>query len=280
MSTIKELREQQRQSWNKFSPGWSKWNNLLMNALGVLGDEMLKVISPDLDNVLDVATGTGEPALSYAKQNPNSKIIGVDLSEGMVKIAQEHAKLRGISNYRAEIANASDLNFNDNLYDAITCRLGIMFFPDPKQAIEEFKRVLKTDGMMCLTVWGHPQKNDWLTIAGGTVKEMLELPTPPKETPGVFRFSEQGELLNLMKEVGDLSIEEKEIQGEMCFESAEQYLEMMMDIAAPIVSALDKADEKKCKKVRDSILSQANSLLVDGKLTFEWSAWLLVAKKI
>jgi ubiquinone/menaquinone biosynthesis C-methylase UbiE len=280
MSTNQELREQQRQSWNKFSPGWSKWDTLLMASLAALGEEMLKSVPQRVNRLLDVATGTGEPALSYAKENPESRVTGVDLSEGMVRIARAHAASKNITNYEVDVADASQLNVDDDTYDAITCRLGIMFFPDPGQAIQELKRVLKTGGTLCLTVWGPPQKNEWLTIAGGTVKKMLELPTPPKESPGVFRFSEQGELLQLMKESGGLSVEEREVRGEMKYESAEQYLEMMMDIAAPIVSALDKVDQRKRTEVCDSILAQARSRLVDGGLTFEWKAWLLVAKKI
>ena len=58
-----KIREQQRESWDKFSPGWKKWDNLFMEFLKPMGDEIIRLLNPKYnDVVLDVASGTGEPA--------------------------------------------------------------------------------------------------------------------------------------------------------------------------------------------------------------------------
>ena len=62
-----EVREQQRESWNKFAPGWQKWDSFTMRFLKPLGDAMIESVDfKETDNVLDIATGTGEPGLTIA----------------------------------------------------------------------------------------------------------------------------------------------------------------------------------------------------------------------
>ena len=62
-----QIREQQKEIWNRFSPGWKKWDDLTMNFLKPMADEIIQLIKPgDTDVVLDVASGTGEPGLTIA----------------------------------------------------------------------------------------------------------------------------------------------------------------------------------------------------------------------
>lgn len=64
---LEKIRDQQRESWNRFSPGWKKWDDLMMDFLKPMGDEIVRLINPGVnDNVLDIASGTGEPALTIA----------------------------------------------------------------------------------------------------------------------------------------------------------------------------------------------------------------------
>ncbi len=190
MPTHQEMKENIRKQWNEFSGGWKKWDVLIMEALRIQGEELLKNVPISMSNVLDVATGTGEPGLTLAERFPNTNVIGTDLSEGMLVVAEENARKRGLKNYDTQIADACALPFEDEIFDAVFCRLGIMFFPDPGQGAEEFLRVLKPGGRTALTVWNIPAKNEWLAIAGSTVSEKLHLPPPLPDAPGVFRFGE------------------------------------------------------------------------------------------
>ena len=57
---LEEIREQQKKSWDKFSPGWKKWDQLTMDFLKPMGDAIIAGIKPSGKNaVLDIAAGTG-----------------------------------------------------------------------------------------------------------------------------------------------------------------------------------------------------------------------------
>ncbi len=64
---LEQIREQQKASWNKFSSGWKKWDELTMDFLKPMGTEIIRLLKPKgKDLVLDVAAGTGEPGLTIA----------------------------------------------------------------------------------------------------------------------------------------------------------------------------------------------------------------------
>ncbi|MDP2363601.1 MAG: class I SAM-dependent methyltransferase, partial [Ignavibacteria bacterium] len=96
---LETIREQQKASWNKFSPGWKKWDNLTMDFLKPMGDEIIRMLKPKSNEIfLDVAGGTGEPGLTIASMINGGKVFITDIAEGMLEIAQENAMLRGIKN--------------------------------------------------------------------------------------------------------------------------------------------------------------------------------------
>src|SRR6187551_1741586 len=128
---LEQIREQQKASWNKFSPGWKKWDDLMMDFLQPMGNEIIKSLHLKSDDtVLDIAAGTGEPGLTIATLVKNGKVVITDLAEDMLEIARENAAHRGITNIETIACDVCELPFPDNSFDAISCRFGFMFFPD------------------------------------------------------------------------------------------------------------------------------------------------------
>ena len=197
---LEEIREQQKKSWNKFSGGWKKWDELTMNFLKPMGDEIIASISPSGTNkILDIAAGTGEPGLTIATMLQAGTVTITDLSEDMLAIARDNAALRGISNIETKACDVCELPFTDKSFDAISCRFGFMFFPDMQLAANEMARVLKPDGKIATSVWNIPEKNFWVTAIMGTINKNMELPPPPPGSPGMFRCAKPG----LMKEISE-----------------------------------------------------------------------------
>src|SRR5260221_1745622 len=94
---LEKIRNQQKESWNKFSSGWKKWDDLAMDFMKPVGEEIIRLINPqNEDIILDVAAGTGEPGLTIASMLKGGKVIITDLSDDMLKIANENAAQRGI----------------------------------------------------------------------------------------------------------------------------------------------------------------------------------------
>src|SRR5437763_83182 len=107
------------------------------------------------DAVLDVAGGSGEPSLTIAETvGPTGSVTYTDAVAEMVTAAESEAQRRGLTNVTFRQCAADSLPFEDNSFDAVVCRLGIMFFPDPLAGLREMLRVTKRWARLSLAGWG------------------------------------------------------------------------------------------------------------------------------
>jgi len=240
---LEEIRDKQKASWNKFSPGWKKWDVMIMDYLAPMGNAMIEYIQPHQQNlILDIASGTGEPALTIAGMLHKGRIVMTDLSEDMLAIAKAKATSLSLQNVDTKVCDVTELPFADNTFDAVTCRFGFMFFPDMHLAAREMIRVLKPGGKLVTAVWGLPEKNIWVTAIANSIQQHLQLPIPPPEAPGMFRCAKKGLLKNIFEQEQLKNVFEQEVNSQLHSGTAEMYWNMMTEIAAPFVSALSKAD--------------------------------------
>jgi len=277
---IEKIRDQQKETWNKFSPGWKKWDELTMDFLKPTGDEIIRLLNPKKDAVvLDIAAGTGEPGLTIASLVTEGKVISTDLSEGMLEIATENAKKRGIKNFETKVCDVSELPFADNTFDAISCRFGFMFFPDMLLATKEMTRVLKPGGRIATSVWNIPEKNFWVTAIMGTINKNIELPPTPPGAPGMFRCSKPGFLSDLFSQAGLKNVSENEVTGKLNCQTTDVYWNSMNDIAAPVVAALSKANEEIKEKIKIEVYSLVNQKYLNKSVVIDSSALVIYGEK-
>ena len=115
-------------------------------SLGIL----LELVKPQAHwQMLDVATGAGHTALAFAPHVAH--VVASDITEGMLAQTTELAAGRGLTNLEPKVADAEALPFDDASFDLVTCRLAFHHFPEPRQAIGEFGRVLKPGGVIGFT---------------------------------------------------------------------------------------------------------------------------------
>lgn len=276
---LEEIREQQKNSWNKFSPGWKKWDELTMDMLKPMGDEIIASIHPTGNiSVLDIAGGTGEPGLTIASMIPGGKVMLTDLAEDMLKIAKENAERRGIRNIETKACDVCELPFADNSFDAVSCRFGFMFFPDMQLAANEMARVLKPGGKIATSVWNVPEKNFWVTAMMGTINKNMELPQPPPGSPGMFRCSKPGLMKEIFEKAGFKNVKEKEVASHLNAGTVDTYWNMMTEVGAPIVAALSKADDAMRSKIKKEVYELVNQRY-PGKVAIDTGAIVISAEK-
>ncbi len=277
---LEQIREQQRASWNKFSPGWKKWDDLMMDFLQPMGDEIIKSLQLEEDDyVLDIAAGTGEPGLTIAALVKRGKVVITDLSEDMLEIAKDNAVLRSITNIETIACDVCELPFDDNTFDAISCRFGFMFFPDMQLAAKEMVRVLKPGGRIATSVWNGPEKNFWVTAIMGTINRNMELPPPPQGAPGMFRCAQDQLIAELFRHAGLKDVTQKEVQGKLKSQTAETYWNVMTEVGAPIVAALSKADDAMREKIKTEVFAAVNAKFPDGNVQIDSSALVIAGEK-
>jgi len=107
------------------------------------------------ERVLDVACGTG--LVSFRARDavgPWGRVLGTDLSGAMVDESRRRAEREGARNIAFERLDAEKLAIEAEPFDAALCALGLMYFPDPEQALREMHRHLKPGGRAAAAVWG------------------------------------------------------------------------------------------------------------------------------
>ena len=279
-STLLRIRDQQQQTWDKFSPGWQKWDSWTMEFLRPMGDKIIAALHiRPTDQVLDIATGTGEPGLSLARLAPQGHVTGFDLSEGMLAVARANAAHQGLTNYTAVAGDACALPFPDAHFDAISCRMGFMFFPDMLLAAQEMHRVLKPGGRLATSVWSAPAHNPWITTMMGTMSAHLTLPAPAPGATGMFRCAQPGALAALLAQAGFEGVREEEIQHTVAFDGPEGYWQNMMEVAAPVVAAMSQANENTRAAIKATLFAKLAPLTTDGRISLPFGSLVLAGVK-
>lgn len=275
-----QIREQQKQSWNKFSPGWKKWDQFNMAFLQPFGDAIIKRLQiKNTDHVLDIATGTGEPGLTIAALATNGKVTGTDLSENMLSVARGNAQAKGIKNYETVAADVSELPFADAIFDAVSCRMGFMFFPDMTLAAKEMYRVLKPGGRIATSVWAAPDLNPWVTTIMSIIQKHIVMPAPVPGSPGMFRCAKPGFIADVFAQAGFKNTGETLISAKVNYTNFDRYWEMMLDVAAPIVAAMANADDATKQTIKKETEELFRSRNKDGEAILDYAAFVVYGEK-
>jgi SAM-dependent methyltransferase len=250
-----------------------------MNFLKPMGDEIIRLIKPkDIDMVLDVASGTGEPGLTIAAMLRGGMVVVTDLAEGMLEVARENAARRGIKNIKFFTGDVSELPFPDSSFDSISCRFGFMFFPDMLLAAKEMTRVLKPGGRIATAVWNVPEKNFWAAAILNVINKNMQLIPPPPGAPGLFRCAGSGFIAEQFKQAGLKNISEIEVNGKLNIGNTETYWNFMTEVVAPVVAALGKADDTMKARIKGEVFELIDRYLKE-KVAIDSSALVIYGEK-
>lgn len=120
--------------------------------------KMLKTLKPLQPKImLDVATGTGEVAIMAEALLKPEKIIGIDISDGMLELGRDKLKTRQLTDViTLQNGDSEAINFPDNSFDAVTVAFGVRNFENLEKGLQEILRVLKPGGMLCVLEFSKP----------------------------------------------------------------------------------------------------------------------------
>ncbi|MEQ8337697.1 MAG: bifunctional demethylmenaquinone methyltransferase/2-methoxy-6-polyprenyl-1,4-benzoquinol methylase UbiE [Cyclobacteriaceae bacterium] len=117
---------------------------------------LLKADQPKL--ILDIATGTGDFAIEALALKPD-KVIGVDISQGMLDVGKKKLKKKGLDHLiELQMGDSERLLFDDNKFDAIIVAFGVRNFEHLEQGLKDMHRVLKSGGKVVILEFSKPRK--------------------------------------------------------------------------------------------------------------------------
>jgi ubiquinone/menaquinone biosynthesis C-methylase UbiE len=230
-------------------------------------------------SVLDLASGTGEPAISLAELvGPHGSVRAVDQSPELLEIASERARNKNLTNLITQQADAHTLPFADRSFDLATCRFGVMFFADARRALTELYRVLKPGARACFAAWGPVEQPYWQTTMK-IVQRHVGGALLPAGGADPFRFSAAGSLSEVMRAAGFGEVEEstRNLPWSWPGEAAEVF-DYFCAVSAPFRPMLERVPEEMWPAIRaeakaaieryrvgDEILFGADVVLASGR---------------
>lgn len=234
--------EAQRQDWNRVATGWEKWDEMFDRSMAFLNHRLIADVRlRQGQQVLDLGSGTGYPALLAAQVvGPQGRVVGIDLADDMLAAARRKAGRLGRSNVEFRTGDVTTLPFPSGSFDAVTSRFCLMFLPEIPKAVAEIARVLKPGGYLAAAVWSGPDKNPYLRIPLDVIKQLIELPPPDPQAPGIFRLAKPGDLMGMVRQAGLSGLSEEEFAADVQLTSGQEYFSSLMEIAAPIQNLFAK----------------------------------------
>jgi ubiquinone/menaquinone biosynthesis C-methylase UbiE len=219
--------------------------------------------------VLDLASGTGEPAISLAKKvGPGGHVCALDLSADLLDLARKRAEQRQLQNISFQQGDAHALPFPDQTFDLTTCRFGVMFFADVNSALRELHRVLRPGARACFAAWGPFQQPYWQSTMGVVLKHVGGPALPPgAEDP--FRFADPSSLSSALTEAGFQQCEASVRKVPWTWlGTPDEVWEYAQSVSTPFRPLLDRVPESKWPEITAEVREAISQYADDDGIHF------------
>ena len=210
-------KEQVAQMFDTISGNYDGLNRVISFGIDIKWrKKVLKLVSDkNPKTVLDIATGTGDLAILMTNTSAE-KIIGLDISAGMLAIGRNKIKAKNLSDkIEMILADSENMPFEDNTFDAITVAFGVRNFENLEKGLTEILRVLKSDGIFVILETSVPDKTPYkqgytfyskniLPIIGKLFSKDNSAYQYLSESASVFPYGEA--LNNILRKIGFIEV--------------------------------------------------------------------------
>lgn len=210
--------------WQEAADAWFRWSPTLNQWLGNATEKMLTMAGITTGyRVLDIAAGAGEQSITAAKKvGISGDILATDISSNILEYAQKMAQQNGISNIKTKVMDGENLTLEDETFDAVISRVGLIYFPDQQRALKEMLRVLKPGGKVAAIVYSTPEKNKFFSIPISIIRNRAQLPPPLPGQPGAFSLGAEGTIEKAFEQAGFVNVKSELIDSPLQLPSASE----------------------------------------------------------
>ncbi len=172
---------------------WRRYDSIEQRLSTPLSDRMLELGSLRSGmNVLDIATGRGEPSIPAAKKVlPDGFVLGLDLDISMLRLARERADREGVTNLELAVSNFDTLDgIAEHHFDVALARWGLMYFQEPVRALQTVRRALVRGGLLVAAVWTDPASATFFQLPRAALSQIAAAPAIDHNRPSAFYYSD------------------------------------------------------------------------------------------
>lgn len=273
-----EFKERERKTWAAVAEGWRRRDILLRKGTAPVTERMLDLAGIETGHwVLDIASGTGEPAISAAHRTGSAgKVIGTDLVEEMLLFAREKVLQENLENIEFRCIDGEELEFESASFDAITIRWGLMFMPEPEACLSRVYRLLKTNGRIVAACWAAPDDNPFVSFLMATLAKYMEVPKPAPDAPGMFAFADPDRLRSVLEAAGFINVKIEDMAIDVIeVDDGAAYWAAMKDIAGPVMVLANQLDDETHAAFVADVIETANGLQVGETLHMRGTTWIV-----
>jgi ubiquinone/menaquinone biosynthesis C-methylase UbiE len=225
------------------------------------------------ERVLDIACGTGLVSFAAARAvGADGQVLGVDLSARMVSSAQRCARQMNLSNCSFARMDAETLDLPAATFDVVLCALGLMYMPDPDQALREMRRVLRPGGRIALAVWGERAKCGWSALF-----RIIDAEVASEVCPLFFQLGQQDALVRRCADAEFEAIEQRRISMTLTFADASDACNAAF-VGGPVALAWSRFSDEVRARVRAAYINSiekwsfGNSFRIPGEFVIAAAA--------
>ncbi len=274
----------------KAEPNWGNSYRLIASdkwkaksaAMGkAVTEALVEYAAPQLDmRVLDLASGTGEPAISLATRvGAQGQVTALDLSADLLEVAKGRAREHGLDNLVTQQADAHALPFADNEFDLATSRFGVMFFRDAGLALRELRRVLRPRARACFLAWGPFDQPYWQTMMA-VVHRHVGGPLVPDGGADPFRFAVPGSLSEVLQRAGFRGVQEERKTVPWTWPGTpEEVWEQARAVAVPFRPMLDRVPSDLWPQIHAEVHAAVGKYFRGQNIEFGASVVLVAGEK-
>ena len=224
-------KETTREQWQAAAEAWHRWTPAIQTWLGPVTERMLDLAGIGAgDQVLDVATGAGEPAITAAKRvGPTGSVLATDISANILDYAKQAAAAQGVTNLTTRVMDGEHLEVPDDTFDAVLSRVGLIYFPDQERALAETRRVLRPGGRVAARVYATAEQNPFFAIPVGIIRRRAQLSPPAPGQPGPFSLGGDGVLAEAYRRAGFRDIVTESIAAPVQMASVQEFVQFARD---------------------------------------------------
>lgn len=157
-------KEQVATMFNNISENYDGLNRMISFGIDVKWrKKVVNIVNTSNPNsILDIATGTGDLAISFAKRTTATSITGLDISEGMLSVGKAKIKKELLTDKISMVLGDSEnIPFDDNSFDVISVAFGVRNFENLEKGLSEIYRVLKGTGTLVILETSVPTKSPY-----------------------------------------------------------------------------------------------------------------------
>ena len=221
-----------RQQWEDAAEAWHRWGPTLEAWLGEATERMLDAADVRAGSrVLDVAAGAGGQTLAAAQRTgPSGSVVATDISPTILTYAAKSAAQAGLTNIETVEAAGEALDaLPEASFDAVICRVGLIYFPDQQRALAGMRRALRDGGRIAAIVYSTPDRNEFFSVPVSIIRDRAQLPPPQAGQPGPFSLGGPGVLHAALENAGFSDVTVAALPAPLRLSSAEECVRFERD---------------------------------------------------